>query len=59
MKKRTEAELATVSGCMHASFMHNVSSSYFGAASLRVALLAASFLHLLAWHGLAGVEGVV
>ena len=51
--KRTEAELATVSGCMHAytyqtSFMHNVSSSYFGAASLTVALLAASSLHLLA-----------
>ena len=34
--KRTEAELATVCGCMHAyqtSFMHNVSSSYFDAAS--------------------------
>ena len=40
-----------------ASCMHNVSSSYFDAASLTVTLLAASFLHLwLAWgHGLAGV----
>ena len=38
---------ATVSGCMHAyqtSFMQNVSSSYFDAASLTGALLAASFL---------------
>ena len=31
--------------------MHNVSSSYFDAASLTVALLAASFLHLLACLG--------
>ena len=47
--KCTEAELATVSGCMHAyqtSFMHNVSSSYFDAASLPD-----SFLHLLACLG--------
>ena len=49
---------ATVSGCMHAyqtSFMQNVSSSYFDAASLTGALLAA-------WtsrRGLAGMEGVV
>ena len=48
---------------MHAyqtSFMQNVSSSYFDAASLTGALLAASFLG--AWtsrHGLAGIEGVV
>ena len=31
--------------------MHSVSSSYFGAASLTVALLAASFLHFLACLG--------
>ena len=53
---------ATVSGCMHAylSFMQSVSSSYFDAASLAGALLAASFLG--AWtsrRGLAGIEGVV
>ena len=54
---------ATVSGCMHTyqtSFMQNVSSSYFDAASLTGALLAASFLG--AWtsrRGLTGIEGVV
>ena len=46
---------ATVSGCMHAyqtRLMHNVSRSYFDAASLlTVALLAASFLYLLACLG--------
>ena len=56
----------TVCGCMHAyqnSFTYNVSSSYFDAASLTVALLAAFFRP--AWgHGLAGdawsgMEGVV
>ena len=40
--------------------MHNVSSFYFGAASLTVALLAASFLYLLACLGAwTGMEGVV
>ena len=55
---------ATVSGCMQTSFMQNVSSSYFDAASLTGALLAASFLG--AWTSclagvvdLAGIEGVV
>ena len=55
----------TVSGCMHAyqtSFMYNVSSSYFGVASLTVALTVGcifppsfGLLGGMAWSGMEGV----